>query len=108
VEVFSKEQAETLAPHGSTYNAIDFDPGYNWPYGRIYNLSEFELSMLKAYIQANLANGFIQPSSSLAAAPILFAKKKDGRLRLGVDYGALNRVTVKNRYPYPLIAERLD
>jgi len=46
--------------------------------GRIYNLSEFELRTLKAYIEANLANGFIQLSSSPAAAPILIAKKKDG------------------------------
>jgi len=44
----------------------------------------------------NLANGFIQRSSSPAAAPILFAKKKDGGLRLCVDYWALNLGTVKN------------
>jgi hypothetical protein len=108
VEVFSKEQAETLPPHRSTDHAIDLEPGYNLPYGRIYNLSEFELRTLKAYIEANLANGFIQRSSSPAAAPILFAKKKDGGLRLWVDYRALNLATVKNRYPPPLISEMLD
>jgi len=82
VEVFSKTKAETLPPHRSTDHAIDLEPGYNLPYGRIYNLSEFELRTLKAYIEVNLANGFIQRSSSPAAAPILFAKKKDGGLRL--------------------------
>jgi hypothetical protein len=66
------------------------------------------LRTLKAYIEANLANGFIQRSSSPAAAPILFAKKKDGGLRLCVDYRALNLATVKNRYPLPLISEMLD
>ena len=82
VEVFSKDKAETLPPHRSTDHAIDLEPGYNLAYGRIYHLSEFELRTLKAYIEANLANGFIQRSSSPAAAPILFAKKKDGGLRL--------------------------
>jgi len=77
VEVFSKDKAQTLPPHRPTDHAIDLEPGYNLPYGRIYNLSEFELRMFKAYIEANLANGFIQQSSSPAAVPILFAKKKD-------------------------------
>jgi len=108
VEVFSKAMAETLPLHRSTDHAIDLEPGYNLPYGRIYNLSEFELRTLNAYIEVNLANGFIQRSSSPAAAPIPLAKKKDGGLRLCVDYRALNKATVKNRYPLPLISEMLD
>jgi len=79
VDVFSKAKAETLAPHRSIDHAIDLEPGFKLPYGRIYNLSEFELRTLKAYIETNLANGFIQRSSSSAAAPILFAKKKGWR-----------------------------
>jgi len=108
VEVFSKTKADTLAPHRSIDHAIDLEPGCEIPYGRIYNLSEVELKTLKAYIETNLANGFIQRSSSPAAAPILFAKKKDGGLRLCVDYRALNSATIKNRYPLPLISEMLD
>ena len=108
VEVFSKVKAETLPPHRPTDHAIDLEPGHKLPYGRIYNLSEFELETLKAYIETNLASGFIQPSSSPAAAPILFAKKKDGELWLCVDYRALNLGTVKNRYLLPLISELLD
>jgi len=61
----------------------------------------------RAYIEANVTNGFIQ-RSSVAAAPILFPKKKDGGLRLCVDYRALNKALVKNRYPLPLISEMLD
>jgi len=108
VEVFSKEKAKTLPPHWSTDHAIDLEPGYNMPYGQIYNLSEFELTTLKAYIEANLANGFIQRSSSPAAAPILFAKKNDGGLRLCVDHCVLNLATVKTRHLLPLISEMLD
>jgi hypothetical protein len=108
VEVFSKDNPETPPPHLSTGHAIDLQHGYSMPCGWIYNVSEFELMTLKAYIEVNLANGFIQHSSSPAAAPILFAKKKDGGFRLSVDNNALNLATVKNRYPLPWISEMLD
>jgi len=108
VDVFSQDRAETLAPHWPIDHTINLEPGFNIPYGRIYNLSEVELKTLKAYIETNLANGFIQRSSSPAAAPILFVKKKDSGLRLCVDYRALNGATVKNRYPLPLMSEMLD
>jgi hypothetical protein len=60
------------------------------------------------YNKRNLPNGLIQRSSSPAAAPILLAKKKDGGLCLSMDHHALNRATVKNRYPLPVISEMLD
>jgi len=108
VEVFRKVKAKTRPPHTPTDHAIDLEPGYKLRYGRIYNLSEFEWKMLKAYIETNLASGFIQPSSSPAAVPIMFATNKDGGLRLCVNYRALNLGMVKNRYPIPLISELLD
>jgi hypothetical protein len=80
VDVFSKTTAETLAPHRPIDHAFELEPGFKIPYGRIYNLSEFEIRALKVYIETNLVTGFIQRSSSSAAAPILFAKKKDGCL----------------------------
>ena len=67
-----------------------------------------ELETLKAYIETNLANGFIRPSKSPAGAPILFDRKSNGSLRLCVDYRGLNNLTIKNRYPLPLIGESLD
>jgi hypothetical protein len=72
----AKEKAETLPQHTTIDHAIDLEPNYKLPYGRIYNLFEFELKTVKAYIKTNLANGFIQRSSSSAAAPTLFVKKK--------------------------------
>jgi len=54
---------------------LTWSPADNLPSGLIYNLSEFQLRTLRAYIEANLPNGFIQRSSSPAAAPILFAKR---------------------------------
>jgi hypothetical protein len=56
----------------------------------------------------NIKKGRIRPLKSPAGAPILFVPKKDGGLRLCVDYRGLNRVSVKNRYPLPLISEILD
>ena len=55
----------------------------------------------------NLGKKF-RPSRSPAGSPILFVKKKDGSLRLCVDYRGLNKITVKNRYPLPLIPNLLD
>ena len=78
------------------------------PYGPIYNLSEKELKVLREYLRDALAKGWIRESSSHAGAPILFAPKKDGELRLCVDYRGLNKITKKNRYPLPLIGEILD
>jgi hypothetical protein len=108
VEVCPKDKAETLLPHWSTNHAIDLQPSYTLPYGRIDHLLEFELRMLTAYIKANLANSFIQRSLSPAAAPILLAKKKHAGLRLCVDFCGLNLATVKNRYPLAFLAEMLN
>jgi len=108
VDNFNNAKSERLAPHRSIDHAIDLEPGFKLPYGRIYNLSEFELRTLKAYIETNLANGFIQLSSSSAPALIVFAERTDGGLRLWADYRVLNTGTIKNRYPLPLISEILD
>jgi hypothetical protein len=90
LDIFSKKKAEMLPPHTPTDPAIDLEPGTKLPYRRIYSLSEVELKTLKAYIETNLASGFIQRSSSAAALPILSIKTKDGSWRLCVDSWALN------------------
>ena len=77
-------------------------------YGPIYNLSLVELETLKTYIKTYLKTGFIRPSKSSTGVPILFNKKPDGNLCLYVDYQDLNNLTIKNRYPFPLIGEVLD
>ena len=77
-------------------------------YGPIYSLGPVELETLKAYIKTYLKTGFIWPSKSLAGASIPFDKKSNGSLRLCVDYRGFNNLTIKNRYPLPLIGESLD
>jgi hypothetical protein len=107
-DVFSDTNARRLAPNRDIDLAIELQPGKEPPYGPIYPLSPRELAALQEFLQDNLAKGFIRESKSPAGAPILFAPKKDGSLRLCVDYRGLNAITVKNRYPLPLITEIMD
>ena len=67
-----------------------------------------ELEELKAQLQDLLDKGFIRPSTSPWGAPVLFVKKKDGTLRLCIDYRQLNKVTIKNKYPLPRIDDLFD
>jgi hypothetical protein len=67
-----------------------------------------ELKVLRKYLRENLAKGFIRPSSSPVSSPVIFVKKPGGGLRFCVDYRKLNEITIKNRYPLPLIQETLD
>ena len=74
----------------------------------LYNLSPLELVEAKKQIEYMLKHGFIRPSDSPYGAPILFAMKKDGGLRFCIDYRWLNKKTVKNKYPVPLLEEMFD
>ncbi|KAF5804296.1 putative nucleotidyltransferase, Ribonuclease H [Helianthus annuus] len=73
-----------------------------------YRLAPAEMQELKKQLDELLEKGFIQPSSSPWGAPILFVKKKDGSMRMCIDYRELNKVTIKNRYPLPRIDDLFD
>ena len=108
-DVFEEKNSEVLPPHRPNVDhEIPLVPGAKPVYGPIYNLSETELKVLREYIDKMLAKGFIRPSKSPFGSPILFVKKPDGSLRLCVDYRKLNQLTIKNRYPLPLISELFD
>ena len=107
-DVFTPEYANKLPPHREVDHAIDIQPGKEPPYGPIYPLAPAVLKVLREYLEASLAKGFIRESTSPAGSPILFVPKKDGTLRLCVDYRGLNDITIKNRYPLPLINEIMD
>ena len=108
-DIFLEEKASIL-PEATEMNqhAIKLQEGQQPPYGPIYSLGPVELETLKTYIETNLANGFIWPSKSPTGAPILFVGKLNSSLRLCVDYWGLNNLTIKNRYPLPLIGELLN
>lgn len=108
VKVFSKVTVKTVPPHTSTNHVINPKLGYKSPFRQIYKVAQFDLKTLKAYNEINRASDFIQWLPSLAAAPILFAKKRDRGLQLCVNYPALNLGTIRNCYIFPLISEILD
>jgi hypothetical protein len=106
--VFSEQAAKELPVLDGAEHTIDLEPGSQPPFGPIYSLSEKQLGVLSEYLEENLAIGRITPSISPAGAPVLFVPKKDGTLRMCVDYRSLNKITIKNRYPLPLIGDLLD
>ncbi|GKD75216.1 putative reverse transcriptase domain-containing protein [Tanacetum coccineum] len=73
-----------------------------------YRLAPIELQELSTQLQELSDKGFIRPSSSPWGAPVLFVKKKDGSFRMCIDYRELNKLTVKNRYPLPIIDDLFD
>jgi len=86
VDVFSKAKASELPPHCNYNLKIDLEEGTSPPLGTLYSLSPVELSALQTFINENLNTGFICPTASSHAAPVLFVKKKDGSLRLCIDF----------------------
>jgi hypothetical protein len=107
-DVFSKTSASTLPPHRSYDLKIELKEGAELPIGRIYPLSEKEMVALQEFLDENLNNGFVRTSNSSHGAPILIVKKKDGSLCLCIDFHGLNKISKKDRYPLPLIADLLD
>ena len=67
-----------------------------------------DLEEIKQHIKELLEKGYIRPSSSPWGAPVLLVEKKDGTLRMVVDYRSLNDVTIKNKYPLPMINDLFD
>ena len=106
--VFSSVAVDQLPPHRPYDMSIELEDGTTPPFGPMYRLSQAERQALTDYIESNLKKGFIHRSTSSAASPILFVRKKTGDLRLCVDYRGLNAITKKNRYPLPLIDDLLD
>jgi len=107
-DIFSKTKAQTLSPHHPYDLKINLEEGAQPPVGPIYSLSASKQEALKEFIEENLNMSFIRPTSSPHSAPVLFVKKKDGSLRLCVNFHSLNRITKKDCYPLPLISDLLD
>jgi len=103
--VFAKEDFDILPAHKQWDHAIELVPGLEPKSSKVYPLSLVEQKELDSFLEENLCTGRIRPSKSPMAAPVFFIKKKDGSLRLVQDYRALNSMTVKNKYPLPLISE---
>jgi len=106
--VFAKEDFDILPEHRKWDHAIELIPGAEPKSLKVYPLSPLEQTELDVFLEENLCTRRIRPSKFPIAAPVFFIKKKDGSLWLVQDYHALNAVTVKNRYPLPLISELIS
>ena len=108
LDVFSRQEADMLPVHQSYDHKIPLEDGKQPTFGALYGMSQDELKVLQKYLDDHLSKGFIWANSSPAAAPVLFVHKPGGGLRFCIDYQRVNAITVKNRYPLPLIKETLD
>jgi hypothetical protein len=108
LEVFSREDSNKLPERRAYDHKIELEDGKQHRFGPLYSMSQDELRVLRKYLDDNLSKGFIRASTSPVASPVIFVKKPGGSLRFCVDYRALNAVTIKNRYPIPLIQETLS
>ncbi|KAL4313586.1 hypothetical protein GQ457_01G039130 [Hibiscus cannabinus] len=107
-DVFPEELPGVPPKRDEVEFGIDVYPGTAPVSMAPYRMAPKELKELKVQLQELLDRGFIRPSVSPWGAPVLFVKKKDGTLRLCIDYRKLNKLTVKNKYPLPRIDDLFD
>ncbi|KAJ1586167.1 hypothetical protein NDA11_003862 [Ustilago hordei] len=106
-DVFDEVEADKLPHHTEHDLHLELMEDSRPPQGPLYLKGPKEMAELWKYLDENLVKGFIWPSKSPARSPVLFVPKKDGGLRLCVDYHGLNEITLKNWVLLPLIKEQL-
>ena len=102
--MFEPKYLEGLLEYSPQDYEIKLKEGAQLKFFKIYYTNCQQNEKLKKYLEENLKRGYIRPSISLAGYPILFVLKKDGKLRLYIDYRQLNDQIIKNRYLLPLIS----
>ena len=107
-DVFPHDLPKGLPPERAVRHNIDLLQGSKPISKPPYRLSASEASEVERQLADYLQRGFIKPSSSPWASPILLVKKKDGSMRMCVDYRGLNAITIKNKYPLPRVDELFD
>ena len=107
-DVMPPELPKKLPPRREEDHKIELEPGAKPPTMGPYKMAPQELEELRRQLKELLDARFIQPSKAPYGAPVLFQKKHDRSLRMCINYRALNKVTVKNKYPIPLIADLFD
>ena len=106
LDVFPKD-LPGLPPDREVEFSIELEPGTAPISRRPYRMAPMELAEMKQ-LEELMEKGFIYPSSSPWGCPAIFVKKKDGTLRICVDYHPFNAVTIKNKYPLPRIDTLFD
>ncbi|KAB5587753.1 Retrotransposable element Tf2 [Ceratobasidium theobromae] len=107
-DIFSEDVTTELPPHREWDLAIDLEENAKPKHGPIYSTGPKEDEEMKTTIERQLKAGHIRPSKSPMASPVLFVRKKNGKLHMVVDYHKLNAMTIKNRYPLPLTNDLIE
>jgi hypothetical protein len=108
LDVMPEYLPKDLPPRRRVDHVIKVRLGVAPPTKDPYRMNHEELKELKVQLEELLTKGYIKPSKSTYGAPVVFVHKKDGTLKMCVDYKAFNKVTVKNRYPLPRIDDLFD
>ena len=108
LDVFDEEKADRFPEPRPWDHKIKLKEGFQPKSFKTYNLTREEQLELDKFLKDNLEKGYICPSQSPMGSPFFFVKKKDGKLRPCQDYRYLNKWTIKNAYPLPLIPELTD
>lgn len=108
-KVFDDEESKRFPTSKPWDHRIDLKPDIDpRTTCKVYPLTPQEQIALDKFLQEHLERGTIRKSSSPLASPFFFVKKKDGKLRPVQDYRKLNEMTIKNKYPLPLVTELVD
>ena len=108
IKVFGKKQLERMPTWKIWDHAIDMKEGFVPRKGKVYPLSREEREKVRKFIQEQLRKGYIRPSKSPQTAPVFFVWKKDSKKRMVQNYRYLNKWTIKNNYPLPLISDIVE
>lgn len=107
-DVFPDDVPAHLLPKRAIGHVVELEPDTRPIYRPMYRYGSKELAEMDTQVQDLLSKGFIEPSTSSFGAPVLFVRKKDGTMRMCIDYRALNAKTRKKKYLLPRIDEMLD
>ena len=108
LKVFSKGESERMPLRKPWDHAIDLKDTFQTKKGHIIPLSPMEQEEVSAFIDDQLQKGYIWPYKSEQTSSVFFVPKKDGKKQMVQDYCYLNKHTVKNNYPLPLISQLVN